>query len=758
MTRNSWIVLCLAYVVGLSATNLPIFSSSEAYWHLILFIAVLTGVAGSIAAKNPYFSQINSYKLWLSTGIVAILAIVYFQLRTPQPKSNDISYQTKNASSQLITVTGKVLDEPRLTTSHKVKFWFEAEATEIVNLNRQQKVSGKLYVTLPLLKGTGIYPGQNLSIQGNLYLPKAANNPGGFDFRNYLARQGAFAGLQGFEAFGDRLQAEPVLGWWKLRRRIVGSQLRGLGSPWGQLISSMVLGRKAVDLPAVIRDRFVEGGLAHILAASGFHVSLLLGIVLKATNRLASKSQLIIGLVTLFSYVCLTGLQPSIFRAGLMGSAVLAATAMETKVKPLGSLLLAATIILLVNPLWIGDVGFQLSFLATFGLIVTLPALQTRLDWLPPAIATLVTVPVAASIWVLPLLSYVFNTVATYSLVVNVVATPLVTLISLGGMVSATAALIVPFLGSAIAWLLLYPTLLLNEILKFFTNLPGSTWAIGKISLVALIAIYALFCLVWLHKWWQSRWWLVLLVVTTIIIVPISYERLNLVRVTVLSAKQEQIVVIKDKDKVILINSGSENTAKYTVLNFLTQQGINQIDYGIALDRKSNFNEGWREISARLPIKHFVNSLATDFTVPSKTTLLQPIEEAIATNSVKIAIDEPLSVLKLIIKGKTWLILGDNEPQQQNIERYVRQNNLDRHLPVLLLSGTNLQSQWLEILQPQIAIVSGDRVSENLMRQLEAKKVRLYLTNRNGAIAWTPKLGFETVSEIATRNNFIEIN
>ncbi len=643
-----------------------------------------------------------------------------------------------------------------MTASDKIKFWFKAEEIEIAESELNRAVSGKLYVTLPLLQGTGIYPGQNLSIKGNLYLPKPAKNPGSFNFKTYLARQGAFAGLQGFEVISDRSQNEPAWGWWQLLRRIVQSQLRGLGSPWGQLISSMVLGRKAVDLPATLRDRFVEAGLAHILAASGFHVALLLGIVLKVTNRLSSTSQLIIGLTTLFGYIGLTGLQPSVFRAGLMGAAVLSATAMETKVKPLGSLLLAATILLLVNPLWIGNIGFQLSFLATFGLIVTLPALQTKLDWLPPAIVTLIAIPVAASIWVFPLLCYVFNTVATYSLMVNVVTTPLVTLISLGGMLSAIAALILPAIGSALAWLLLYPTLLVNEIIEFFTNLPGSTWAIGKISTVSLIVIYSLFFLVWLHRWWQNRWWLVLCLTVAVVVVPLFYNRLNLVRVTVLAAKQQQIVVVRDRGKVILINSGNQNTAKYTVLPFLTHQGINRIDYGIALDRQSNFDLGWTSIGDRLPIKYFVNSWNPDFSLQTPSTLLKPTEATLATNSVKIAIQPALSVLKLSIQGQTWLILGSSDRQEQEIARYTRQQDLNRRPLVLLWSGNSLQFRWLEMLQPEMAIVAGDRISQNLMAQLERKTVPLHLTSRDGALDWTPQSGFEATSEIAAGNNIFE--
>ena len=264
MTRNSWIILCLAYIVGLLSTNLFAFSSSGfSKTQLFIIILGLIGLAIALAIALHKLLRI-SYQVWGSAAIVAIMAVVYFQLRIPQPTNNDISYQVTASESELITVTGTVLTEPRLNNNQRLKFWLKA-----TKIDNQEQVSGKLYVTVPLLQGTGIYPGEDLKLKGILYLPQAASNPGGFDFQAYLARQGIFAGLQGLEVIFDH-HTKPSWGWWKLRRRIVRSHIQGLGSPLGQLVSSMVLGRKAVDLPSGIRDRFIEAGLAHVLAASGF--------------------------------------------------------------------------------------------------------------------------------------------------------------------------------------------------------------------------------------------------------------------------------------------------------------------------------------------------------------------------------------------------------------------------------------------------------------------------------------------------------
>jgi len=750
MTRNSWIIFCLAYVIGLLSTNLLAFPNFGFTWQQLVILATgLIGLSIVAAIATWHFGK-SQYQLCLCAGIVAVLAVVYFQCRIPQPNADDISYQVRAENSEFITVTGKVLTEPRLNASQRLKFWLKTTQVK-TGFDNQEKVSGKLYVTVPLLQGTGIYSGENIKVKGVLYLPQGANNPGSFDFKAYLARQGMFAGLQGLETIISDRHVETGWNWSKLRRRIVRSQLAGLGSPIGQLVSSMVLGNKAVDLVGDIRNRFIAAGLAHVFAASGFQVSLLLGVALKLTNRLSSKLQLVIGLGTIFTYLGLTGLQASVLRAGLMGSGVVIAIALDTKVKPLGSLLLAATIILLFDPLLIGDVGFQLSFLATLGLIVTSPALQARLDWLPPAIATSIAVPLAASIWVLPLLSYVFNSLATYSILVNIISTPLITVISLGGMISAIAALIMPTAGSAIALTLYYPTLWLIEITKFFTNLPVSSWAVGQISLGALLAIYGLFCLVWLNQWWQRRWWLVLWFAVALVVVPIGYNRLNLLQVTVLAAKQEQIVVVQDQGKVILINSGKDDTAKYSVLPFLAQQGINHIDYAIALDSQSNSKAEWLEINAAVPIRYFVNSLSLQVVPDLKSIETQSVDQDINLKSSQIVIDTQRSILKLTIKEHIWLILA-RDRQTQDIKEYIQQQNIPSKPLVLLCSENTWLPKLLQMLRPEIAIANNHEIKKYIAKQAP-QQMKIYSTQEDGAIRWTPQEGFKTMLETSQRNN-----
>jgi len=161
----------------------------------------------------------------------------------------------------------------------------------------------------------------------------------------------------------------------------------------------MVLGSKAVDLPYDIRDSFIQVGWLMLcsLWISNFFDSWFGAGVKQASF---SAAQVGCGVSALVIFLGLTGLQPPVLRAVVMGFGALIALAMRRKLT-VGVTTDCSNALLLFNPLWIWDLGFQLSFLATLGLLVTVPPLTKQLDWLPLAILSLIAVPIAA-LWTLP--------------------------------------------------------------------------------------------------------------------------------------------------------------------------------------------------------------------------------------------------------------------------------------------------------------------------------------------------------------------
>jgi competence protein ComEC len=773
MSPASGALLSLAYIFGLLLTAVLGSPTRPVPWTeygLVSLAVVVLGIVAAIAIPR-FWRTGPKPRLWLAAGIVAALALVYFQARVPKPAANDISQFVRSTNGivqeQVVAVQGKVKSMPRLTRSSKAQFWLEA--TQLSEVESRDKVGasskgvrGKLYVTVPMLQATGLYRGQTISVTGVLYKPKPASNPGAFDFETYLAKEGAFAGFSGRQvSLFDEGQRQPW-GWWKLRQRIIRAQVRDLGSPAGQIVSSFVLGNQAVDIPYDTRDPFIQAGLAHTLAASGTQTSLILGLVLLLTKRFSVKTQLGLGTGALAIFVCLTGLQPSVLRAAIMGFGALVALVTQRKVKPLGSLLVAATLLLLFNPLWIWDLGFQLSFLATLGLLVTAPPLTKALDWLPVAIASLIAITVAASWWTLPLQLYVFNMFAPYSIVANIISAPFIAVISIGSIISALAALIAPIAGSALAWLLYYPTQLLIMLVQLFNGLPGSSVAVGKISLVQLLLLYGLIGLSSINKRWQRRWWLAGLVAVSLVALPVWQTKISQFQVTVLATDQEQVLVIQDQGQVALVNSGEADTATFTVLPFLQKQGVNQIDSAIALDNEPRLRSGWLQMLQSLPVKTFYDLAAPQSLPGERQAIVSAIKAQksqyqrvsrgqrmfVGSTPIEIISAEPL-VLQLQVRYQSWLLMGDMNPDTQ--QQLVSRRNLPA-IQVLWWTGESLSPELLKALQPKVAIASSKIVDLDTAKLLQRAKIPLYWTGRDGAIRWTPQEGFETTLEVTNKD------
>ncbi|MCU7245867.1 MAG: ComEC/Rec2 family competence protein [Microcystis aeruginosa WS75] len=713
MNRPNSVILGLAYILGLLSTGLVDFSPQLNRWQEVVIRIVILSLITLLTTIfiRRFWWQSPPRKIWLMGGLIAIFAVVYLEIRTPYPSANDISNLLKNNVVNSIKITGSIISEIRLNRRENLQFWLEVKEFSLKNLPTE-KSAGKLYVTLPNLAENQVYPGQEITIKGLLYRPRRANNPSAFDFANYLARQGAFAGLKG-EIIIDK--KSPTWGVWQIRQRIVEAQIQGIGQEKGTLLSSITLGRQAVNLPAKITDLFIKTGLAHILAASGFHVAILLGFVLTITRNLSPKQQFIIAITILIVYGTLTGLQPSVLRAILMGIGALIGLLYNRQVNSLGSLLLAATILLLWQPLWIWDLGFQLSFLATLGLIITVPLLKNKIDYFPNLIAEPIAISLAATLWTMPLLMFTFNSIALYSIPINIITTPLVTLISLGGVFTAFLGLIYPPLGSISASILYYPLELLLQITTFFSLLPFSTYSTGKLSLGVMLIIYICLTLICFNIWFRQRWHLIGLFILTLILIPIIYQHLTLTQVTVLATKSQPVIIIQNRGNTLLINGEEPATARYTVLPFLRQEGINQIQGAITVNNSAQFST----ISESIPIKKTLNLSQSE-----KFNLGEITGQLIEKN-----------LFKFQVKNQSWLwIVNPKIPV-----------NLSQEFSplVLLWQGSNLDKQWLESIRPQTAIAVTTNLSRNVRNQLRKAGIKTYWTGRDGAIQWTAKNGFQ---------------
>ncbi|MBW4515255.1 MAG: ComEC/Rec2 family competence protein [Timaviella obliquedivisa GSE-PSE-MK23-08B] len=747
-------VCCLAYVMGLLLTGLP--------WKVLGLPvgAVIMLLLGAIA--STYLHRIGiKPRTWLLAGLCGCLAVLYFHGQLPQPGQNDISRLVNSTEeAQVFTVEGKIASSPRVTRSQRVQFELDTDlATGQVGEGiKLSQVSGKVYVTVPRSQDSQLYPGRTVRIQGSLYKPNTASNPGGFNFQQYLAQQGIFAGLNGKEiSFPERGDSAPFL--WTIQQRIIQSQAFLINADVGHLISAMVMGRGGVDIAYEIQDQFARVGLAHALAASGTQVSLLAGIVLALTQGLNRWLRLGIGLGILAMYVGLTGIEPSVMRAALMGAVVFLAVTLERQVKPLSLLLMVATLLLLWNPIWIWSLGFQLSFLATLGLVVTVPKLTQWLDWVPTRITPLIAVPIAAYLWTLPLQLSVFGVVSPYCILINIFSSLLITLISVGGMISALLALIHPVAGSVSAWLVHFPAVAFLKIAELGDRLPGNAFAVGTISPVQVLLLYGIYLLVWWQPQCRKQAWLAGIIGLGIVAVPVAYLTTHLSQVTILSTSKEPVMVLRDQGKVGLINVGSESDLRFTVLPFLKQQGINSVDWAIAPRLQASDTNCWKQMVEGIPIRMFYPvPTAKPKAIAEFTTAYRALQKQIEARqgialqlssqqkiqsgaiTAQLISNNP-AILQIQAYQQTWLLLNHGSNNERVINRLPRAD-------VLWWSGEALRAELLEQVQPKVAIASTHSLPVETQTWFKAHPaITLYQTGQDGAVQWTPQNGFKATIE-----------
>jgi competence protein ComEC len=246
-----------------------------------------------------------------------------------------------------------------------------------------------------------------------------------------------------------------VRGW------LLDGLLRTVPEPEASLAAGILLGVRAGIDPA-IRDAFAVAGLSHVVAISGWNVAIVVALIATTTRRLRERlgprGPAVVALAAIGAYVALVGASPAVVRAALMAAALLLARLGGSPAHAASALMAAVTAMLLVAPASLWDVGFQLSALATAGLIGLAGPIETRLGRWPAWFRVPVALTLAAQAATLPVLLATFEQVSLVAPLANVAVVPLIPAVMAG---SAAAALVggvtgtvqLPGVGDLASWL-----------------------------------------------------------------------------------------------------------------------------------------------------------------------------------------------------------------------------------------------------------------------------------------------------------------
>jgi competence protein ComEC len=239
-------------------------------------------------------------------------------------------------------------------------------------------------------------------------------------------------------------------------------------------------------------DDLKTTGTNHLVVASGYNIGILLSMLIKTSNYLSKNKVMILVIIMVACYTLISGLDPSIIRASIMASLGLIAMNFGRQRQAIYLLLMAGTIMLVLNPLWIYDVGFQLSFAATFGIIALQATLNKKLAWAPTYFREAISVTMAAQIFVYPILATTFGQISIISLLTNLLVTWVIPFVMLGGIIIVVSSFIVQPLAQACA-IFIYPSIwFIRNIVAITSNIPYATVTISNINWLSAFVYYAI--------------------------------------------------------------------------------------------------------------------------------------------------------------------------------------------------------------------------------------------------------------------------
>jgi len=441
----------------------------------------------------------------------------------------------------------------------------------------------------------------HVELEGTLRRPMPAPHPLLAGPAERLARQHTYSQLKVERWRVLEQRHAPIAA---IRRRMAEALQRQAGAEKGGLLAALVVGSAAAPLPAEIRAAFRAAGLSHALAASGFQLSVLLGALLPLCRRLSLPVPLQLGLGSgvILLFVLLAGPQAAVLRAAMMAALALVLLSLGRQGRPLPVLLVVSLAMLLWQPAWLRDVGFQLSVVATAALMVSAGPLEQALRrWHCPVwMAVAVSVPLAASLWTLPLQLLHFGVVPLYAVPANLLAAPLLTPLTLGAMGLGVLALVLPaalpLLVPPVAWL----AGLLLALARLVASWPMAQWQLGR-PLPLLVGLLALALLPWLipavPRMWR-RWALVLLAVVAALHLALLWGDQLLLVHQQSGDRGRNLLVARHQGRGALVATQADGFSCRQAGQLATGLGLPGFDWAVLLDPVPSADpDCWRQLA-----------------------------------------------------------------------------------------------------------------------------------------------------------------
>ncbi len=664
-----------------------------------------------------------------------------------------------NYCGQKVTLQGSVDLLSLKQRADGVSFIMDCHAVQMAD-SKPQNAHGSIRV---FAKDVNIkdFIASSVIISGTLKELHGFANPGSFDTENWNLQQGIKARISVKKAalhiaangaYTDKFFLFALDLREKIRTAVPGEA--------GAVLCGMALGGYD-GLSETTREAFAATGLAHILSVSGTHMALVAGLLILIIGR-RGRLQITVVLLLLFLYALLCGGSAPVWRSFFMSAVALAGSGSYKKAQSGNIFCAAAVLLLLYNPLWLLDAGFQLSFAATGGLIFLYPQLKTRLAFIKWELAREgMAITLAAQLASLPLLLWHFNQLSLITFAANILLVPLMELlviITLGG-------LCLPFAGTFFiygAGLAMQP--LLNAV-KFLADMPAAVLNIPHFSAACFVLYYFMLVL-----WFKRSWFTAverkygLLFCTTGIAVLLFCKSFAPQPFTVhfIDVGQGDAALVQTSDGQNMIVDcgglqGDFDTGSRIIVPYLRYLGINKVDL-LALSHGHHDHAGGAAGLARLvkieklllpqekpseDVKKLLHYIEPQNIVSAKAGSVYKFGkcriEVLASGKSEGGSNESSVIMRVSEKAGSILFTGDAD---ENIELAAANKITRTDVLKVAHHGSNYSSTevFLKQARPQFAVISvgagnsyGHPGRETLQR-LNAVGAKVLRTDKLGAV------------------------
>jgi len=605
-----FLILLLPFILGIAlAINFPHAANIKV---LIWVSAIITLI---FICLNLGYKRLSIYKhRWI--GGILIAVFLFLAGYIPLVNNNELNNKqhfSKVPAQYLVT---KINSEPAFKNG-----WlrFTVNVEETVNNNKHSPATGTLLITIKDIAPDLAY-GDELLIPAKYSLVNPPFNPDEFNYKRYLANQNIYYQEFLFTKQYSVLakgKGNALITYSLHERRILVEKLKRSMHDTSAIAvaSTLILGYKA-DLSNDILQAYSKTGTIHVLSVSGAHVAvvyLLLTFALGFLNRFkyGKLIKALIIITFIWYYSMLTGFSPAVCRAAVMISVVVIGKTYSRYINLLNIMAASAMGLLLYNPLYIVDVGFQLSYLAVFGLIVLQPIVYKWLTfknkW-ADKLWSACSVSIAAQVITFPLSAFYFHQFPVYFLISNLFIVIPTEVIMYSGIFLLLLPQI-PFVSNALGWILENSILVMNRFLIWIEHVPYASiskiWLTTAEYLLLYVIIISLFYFIY-----DKKKWLVKLTLACVLLfcISISVKKIDTSRsknIAWLNLNKYKAIVFKNGNAAVILTD-LKDTAKayrYSVQPYLDSCKITNTRL---LSLNQNINNKW--IAKQGGLVQFFNS------------------------------------------------------------------------------------------------------------------------------------------------------